>query len=44
MRNMYKGFVALFNPRLPLFLGNIVMRYIAFCHLQCRCKKNSENF
>lgn len=39
MRNVYKGFVALFNLRLPLFLGSIVMPYIALCYLQCRCKR-----
>lgn len=36
-RNVHRGFVALFNLRLPLFLGSIVMRYIAHCYLQCRC-------
>lgn len=39
MRNVYKGFVALFNLRLPLFLGSIVMRYIALCYPECRCER-----
>lgn len=40
---MYKGFVALFNLRLPLFLGSIVMCYIPLCYLQGRCKR-TEGF
>lgn len=39
MHNVYKGFVALFNLRLPLFLGSIVMRYIPLCYLQGRCNR-----
>lgn len=38
MRNVYNGFVTLFNLRLPLFSGSIVMRYIALFSLLCRCK------
>lgn len=32
-------YIALFNLRLPLFPGSIVMRHIALCYLQCRCKR-----
>lgn len=40
MRNMYKGFVALFNLRLLLFLGSTAMRHKALCYLQCRCERS----